>query len=759
MVVSAEPATQMSGHSSSTSVTDSTATSSALLSTTASHTNNTISTTTTASQKPAADGGRAALFTEVRNLIHANSGSYVKRLAEAIAIPSVSVDLDKRDSCFIMAELLNGWIQQLGGKSDKVLVGFQELDDGQRFDLPPVILAEFRDGPPRNGKPTLLIYSHYDVQAVDDYNPSTSSPTNTSNSDQTTNQTVGPFPAPWTTDPFALTERADGIDDYQINIPSVSATATALADATNTTTTTAPAPPEAAIAAPPGGKPIGTATADRSEKPSAFSNVREPLTGDSKLIGRGVACEKAPLLTWLWAVEAFREVSRELPINVKFMIEGMQESRSECVHDLIQRETTTRDGFLTNIDYVISPSGSWSTPTRPTLCYGLRGHASFEAEVRTSVSAGNNKPLHSGRWAGALNEPMGDVIHLLNYIQDEIESVPGCGHINQPPNDHIHPSEQALYSSIRGDLSDLDINITLEEDEEDSGNTTSSSTTATQTISQSITDEKAVNAITNDANDPQAHARESVAQVLMRKTCVPAFSIHGIEGGYSGSGVKPVIANVASGKFSIRFIPIHLQPQPQVQPKQGSPEEAANTNSSAGSTVATTGQAAATTINVDQHDLAAQIEHTVTQMLRQRFDILDSGNELSITSNTCDPWLTSPDSALMRAGQAALLRSFGFRADLLRDGNSLPVIPMLQSALGPKCQVMLMPMTIAPHDAAAVDESVDKHRYISAIYSAFVLLTELAHEHADRVSKELAAAPTQRKGPLGRLKDIWYGLS
>lgn len=717
-------------------------------------------TTTASSQKPAADGGRTALFTEVRNLIHANSGSYVKRLAEAIAIPSVSTDLDKRDSCFVMAELLNGWIQQLGGKSDKVLVGFQELDDGQRFDLPPVILAEFRDGPPRNGKPTLLIYSHYDVQGVDDYNSSTSSSVNNNNSstDQTSQTAGGSFPTAWTADPFALTERVNGIDDHQINIPSVPHPATALADATNTATTTAP--PEAAATASTGGKPNGTAIADQPEKPSAFSNVKEPLDGDSKLIGRGVACEKAPLLTWLWAVEAFREVSRELPINVKFMIEGMQESRSECVHDLIQRETTTRDGFLTNIDYVISPSGSWSTPARPTLCYGLRGHASFEAEVRTSVSAGNNKPLHSGRWAGALNEPMGDVIHLLNYIQDEIESVPGCGHINQPPNDHIHPSEQALYSSIRGDLSDLDINITLDEDDDDSGNTTtSSSTTITQSMSQSITNEKSVNAIVNEADDSQAHVRESVAQVLMRKTCVPAFSIHGIEGGYSGAGVKPVIANVASGKFSIRFIPVHLQPQPQLQPKQGSPEEAAMTNSSTGSTVAANEQTVTTNTNVDQHDLAAQIEHTVTQMLRQRFDALDSGNELSITSNTCDPWLTSPDSALMRAGQAALLRSFGFRADLLRDGNSLPVIPMLQSALGPKCQVMMMPMTIAPHDAAAIDESIDKHRYISAIYSAFVLITELAHEHADRVSKELAAAPPQRKGPLGRLKDIWYGLS
>lgn len=65
-------------------------------------------TTSMASQNPAADAFCAVLFTAMGGLIHANSGLFVKRLVEAIPIPSVSTDLDKWDWCFVGSELLNG---------------------------------------------------------------------------------------------------------------------------------------------------------------------------------------------------------------------------------------------------------------------------------------------------------------------------------------------------------------------------------------------------------------------------------------------------------------------------------------------------------------------------------------------------------------------------------------------------------------------------------------------------------------------------
>lgn len=133
-------------------------------------------------------GSAAVSVAEARAHVAANADRYVDKLAEAVAIPSVSSDLSFRGHCHRMADLLHGWIESLGGTSEKVVIGFQELEDGTRYDLPPVILASF--GVPDRTKPTVLVYGHYDVVAA----------------------ALDPAEARksgWLTDPFTLTEVDD----------------------------------------------------------------------------------------------------------------------------------------------------------------------------------------------------------------------------------------------------------------------------------------------------------------------------------------------------------------------------------------------------------------------------------------------------------------------------------------------------------------------------------------------------------------------
>eukprot|EP00177_Eucheuma_denticulatum_P001252 GFKZ01002283.1.p1 GENE.GFKZ01002283.1~~GFKZ01002283.1.p1 ORF type:complete len:526 (+),score=96.10 GFKZ01002283.1:82-1659(+) len=507
------------------------------------------------------------LLLEARKLISANADVYIQRLSEAIAIPSVSTDLVHRDDCFAMADLLHRWIEDLGGSAEKVLVGFQELDDGTRYDLPPVILGEFAD-PRRMNKPTVLVYGHYDVQPAE----------------------AGDG---WKTDPFKLTE----------------------------------------------------------------------VDGD--MYGRGSTDDKGPVLAWLWAIEVYRELGVELPVNLKICFEGMEESNSECLGDLLERETK-RGGFLSDVDYVVITDNYWVTKEKPCLTYGLRGLATFECEVR-----GGSQMLHSGVHGGCIAEPMTDLVQILAAVSAMGHGdigIEGCG---KDASAELTEDEEELYRGISFDTDTF---------REDSGGVV-----------------KLVG--------------ENAQEVLMNRWRYPALSIHGIEGAYSGTGFKTVIPGSVTGKFSIRLVP--------GQDPKG-------------------------------------VEEAVKSVIEERFAEMKSPNELRITSSSSKPWLANPKSGLYQAGAAALLKVYGVRPDLTREGGSIPITDMLQEKIG--VETMLLPLGQSNDGSHSNNEKMSRKNYLRGVQVLFSLMTEVARVHGER-GIEVGEERVGKRGALGRLKDIWFGLS
>ena len=81
-----------------------------------------------------------------------------------------------------------------------------------------------------------------------------------------------------------------------------------------------------------------------------------------KLIGRGSTDDKGPILGWLNVLEAHKTLGLELPVNLRFCFEGMEESGSEGLDDLIQSETAKgNDGFFGGVDCVCIVSFSYYT--------------------------------------------------------------------------------------------------------------------------------------------------------------------------------------------------------------------------------------------------------------------------------------------------------------------------------------------------------------------------------------------------------------
>ncbi|XP_006168179.1 beta-Ala-His dipeptidase [Tupaia chinensis] len=225
---------------------------------------------------------------------------------------------------------------------------------------------------------------------------------------------------------------------------------------------------------------------------------------DGKLYGRGATDNKGPVLAWIHAVSAFKALDQDLPVNIKFIIEGMEEAGSVALEELVHRE---KDRFFSSVEYIVISDNLWISQRKPALTYGTRGNSYFTVEVKC-----RDQDFHSGTFGGILHEPMADLVALLGSLVDS------SGHILIPGiYDHVAPlteEEKKLYEAIDLDLGEY-----------------------------------------RNSSQVEKFLFDTKEEVLMHLWRYPSLSIHGIEGAYDEPGMKTVIPGRVIGKFSIRLVP------------------------------------------------------------------------------------------------------------------------------------------------------------------------------------------------------------
>ena len=152
-----------------------------------------------------------------------------------------------------------------------------------------------------------------------------------------------------------------------------------------------------------------------------FTLVVDEKTG--RLIGRGSTDDKGPVLGWLNVLEAHKALGLELPVNMRFCFEGMEESGSNGLDDLIKAEAAKgADGWFGGVDCVCISDNFWLNTRTPCLTYGLRGIVYFKLTV-----SGPARDLHSGGFGRVVHEPMTDLIQLMAKLvaPDGMILVPG----------------------------------------------------------------------------------------------------------------------------------------------------------------------------------------------------------------------------------------------------------------------------------------------------------------------------------------------
>ena len=324
--------------------------------------------------------------------IERNRDRYLEELKEFLRIPSVSTDPANRREVARAADFVAGQLERVGMERVEV------------FPTPghPIVFGE---GPVLTGRPTVLVYGHYDVQPVD------------------------PLEL-WESGPF------------------------------------------------------------------------EPTVRNGELYARGAADDKGQVFIHFKSVEAFTDGGGQLPVNVKFLVEGEEEIGSPNLETFIR---SNQD--LLRADVMMVSDTAMFARGVPSICYGLRGLVYFQVDLE-----GASGDLHSGSFGGPVVNPAFELARILSKMKDEAHRV---------TIPHFYDAVRDLTEDERRELEKLPFDA--------------------EAYMRSL----GLAALTGEKG------YSPLEQLWTR----PTFEVNGLAGGFSGEGAKTVLPARAMAKVSMRLVP------------------------------------------------------------------------------------------------------------------------------------------------------------------------------------------------------------
>jgi len=302
----------------------------------------------------------------------------------------------------------------------------------------------------------------------------------------------------------------------------------------------------------------------------------EPTERNQNLYARGAVDDKGQMFMHLKALESLmKSGGGKLPINVRLLLEGEEEVGGEAIAKYVKENPQKLKA-----DFALVSDTEMYAPDLPTLCVGLRGMVYTEVEAR-----GAKVDLHSGMYGGAAPNPFVALAQIIAKLKDE------NGRILIP----------GFYDSVISPSADeLDSWKSLPFDEKDY-----------------LEHEVGSSELTGEAG-------YSVAE---RTWSRPTVDVHGMPGGFVGSGAKTVIPAKASAKISMRLVP------------NQNPEEIFKRYS--------------------------DYVHSITPR----------GIQISIRQlSGADPMLIRTDNHYVQAAKDAMKEVFGKDTVFIRSGGSIPVV-------------------------------------------------------------------------------------
>jgi acetylornithine deacetylase/succinyl-diaminopimelate desuccinylase-like protein len=228
----------------------------------------------------------------------------------------------------------------------------------------------------------------------------------------------------------------------------------------------------------------------------------EPEVRGDDIFARGSADDKGQVLIQIKAVEGLLKTTGKLPVNVKFLLEGEEETGGEHIEEYVKSKPPRLKA-----DAAVVCDTEFFAPELPTICVGLRGMVYAELWVE-----GANHDLHSGMYGGAAPNPIQAIAEILCALKDRDGRIliPGFYDRVTPPS----AKERAAWARLPFNEKEY--------------------------------------------TEKEMGARELVGEpdvpLFERTWARPTVEVHGIRGGFTGEGAKTVIPARAVAKISTRLV-------------------------------------------------------------------------------------------------------------------------------------------------------------------------------------------------------------
>lgn len=228
----------------------------------------------------------------------------------------------------------------------------------------------------------------------------------------------------------------------------------------------------------------------------------EPEIRDNKIYARGATDDKGQTFMHIKALETILHTNGELPINVKFCIEGEEEIGSPNLDEFVEQHQD-----LLAADVLVVSDNPMIEEGKPTVCYGLRGLCGLQIDVK-----GTNGDLHSGLYGGAVQNPIHALAELLASMHDQDGKITVDGFYDKVLP--LKEEEKKEYEALNYDEEEM----------------------------------------RRQLGAPELFGEKGYS-VLEQTWVRPTLEVNGIYGGFQGEGIKTVIPSEAHAKITCRLVP------------------------------------------------------------------------------------------------------------------------------------------------------------------------------------------------------------
>jgi acetylornithine deacetylase/succinyl-diaminopimelate desuccinylase-like protein len=227
----------------------------------------------------------------------------------------------------------------------------------------------------------------------------------------------------------------------------------------------------------------------------------EMVIKDGQIFGRGTSDDKGELLSRIQAVEAWLKTQGELPVRIKWVVEGEEEAGSPNLEAWVRAHAE-----MLHADGILWEGGGYDEAGRPMFGLGGKGLAYFELHCQ-----GPSHDLHSS-YAPVVPNPAWRLVWALSTLKDQNDTITLDGYL-----EHVRPLNDEEWRRI--DAVPLEFAAMRER----------------WGLDQWI-----------NGMDDHAARRRYISE--------PTLTICGIESGYTGAGSKTVLPAEARVKLDFRLV-------------------------------------------------------------------------------------------------------------------------------------------------------------------------------------------------------------